>query len=77
MLKTPSVITSFRASRSHDSRPARRASRSECSKITLRAGRASRTASTMLAWFSASERIVVRASVSVGITASFAFQHET
>ena len=31
----------------------------------------------MLAWLSSSERITVRASVSVGMTASFAFQHET
>ena len=31
----------------------------------------------MLAWFSSSVRITVVSSVSVGIAASFAFQHET
>ena len=31
----------------------------------------------MLAWLSASERMTVRSSVRLGITASFAFQHET
>ena len=31
----------------------------------------------MLAWLSSSVRITVVSSVSVGITASFAFQHET
>ena len=44
--------------------------------MTLRAGFASRIASTMLAWFSSSEMSTVFSSVSVGITASFAFQQE-
>ena len=41
------------------------------------AGFASRIASTIEAWLSASERITVLASVSVGMSASFAFQQET
>ncbi len=49
---------------------------SEWAKTTLRAGFASRIASTMLAWFSSSEMRTVFSSVSEGITASFAFQHE-
>jgi hypothetical protein len=40
-------------------------------------GFASRTASMIDAWFSSSERITVRSSVSEGMHASFAFQHET
>ena len=43
----------------------------------MRSGFASRTASMIDAWFSSSERITVRSSASVGIAASFAFQHET
>ena len=45
--------------------------------MTFAAGRESRTASMMLAWFSSSVRITVVSSVSEGIAASFAFQHET
>ncbi len=45
--------------------------------MTFDAGRESRTASMMLAWLSSSVKITVDASVSVGMTASFAFQQET
>ena len=45
--------------------------------MTFPAGRERRTASMMLAWFSSSVKITVDWSVSVGIAASFAFQHET
>ena len=45
--------------------------------MTFDAGFESRTASMMLAWFSSSVKITVEGSVKVGITASFAFQHET
>ena len=45
--------------------------------MTFCAGRESRIASMRLAWLSSSVRITVVSSVSVGITASFAFQHDT
>ncbi len=45
--------------------------------MTFSAGRERRTASMMLAWFSSSVRITVSESVSDGMTASLAFQHET
>ena len=45
--------------------------------MTFCAGRERRTASMMSAWLSSSVRITVVSSVSVGMTASFAFQQDT